>query len=62
VRLNDGTVDTGDIAPGATSRQVMMPSAGTNYHCPLHPGMIGAVSPQGGGEPPPCSDYCDDDY
>ena len=58
VVLNDGSVDTGDIAPGATSRAVTMPSAGTNYHCALHPGMIGSV---GGGAqpPPPCTgDYC----
>src|SRR6266850_1975984 len=26
--LNDGSVDTGDIAPGATSRAVIMPSVG----------------------------------
>src|ERR1700720_3276443 len=29
--LNDGSVDTGDIPPGATSRAVTMPSSGTNY-------------------------------
>src|SRR5687768_15811438 len=33
VILNDGSVDTGDIAPGATSRAVTMPGTGTNYHC-----------------------------
>jgi plastocyanin len=59
VVLNDGSVDTGDIAPGATSRAVQMPSAGTNYHCSLHPGMIGSVAGAGGGEPPPCDGiYC----
>src|SRR6185503_5122376 len=36
VQLNDGSLDTGDIAPGATSRTVLMPSSGTNYHCTLH--------------------------
>lgn len=58
VRLNDLSIDTGDIAPGATSRTVTMPVAGTNYHCTLHPTMTGAV---GGGStaPPPCSGvYC----
>ena len=60
VVLNDNTIDTGDIAPGATSRAVTMPSAGTNYHCSQHPDMIGAVNPAGGGAPPPCSGpYCD---
>jgi plastocyanin len=59
VVLNDGSVDTGDIAPGATSRAVQMPATGTNYHCSLHPGMIGAVSAAAGGQPPPCEGvYC----
>ena len=59
VVLNDGSVDTGDIAPGATSRAVAMPGSGTNYHCSLHPGMIGAVS-SAAGPPPPCTGlYCE---
>jgi plastocyanin len=59
VILNDGSVDTGDIAPGATSRAVVMPTAGANYHCSIHPGMIGAVS-GGSGPPPACTGlYCD---
>lgn len=59
VLLNDGSVDTGDIAPGATSRAVAMPGSGTNYHCSLHPGMIGAVSSQAG-PPPACTGiYCE---
>ena len=59
VVLNDGSVDTGDIAPGATSRAVAMPDSGTNYHCQTHPGMIGAVS-SGSGPPPPCTGiYCE---
>jgi plastocyanin len=58
VRLNDLSIDTGDIAPGASSAPVRMPSVGTNYHCSLHPGMIGAVgSPVSA--PPPCTGlYC----
>lgn len=59
VILNDGTLDTGDIAPGATSRELMMPGTGTNYHCTIHPGMIGSVNPATGGPPPPCQGaYC----
>ena len=59
VVLNDGSIDTGDIAPGATSRAVAMPGSGTNYHCQLHPGMIGAVS-SAAGPPPPCTGiYCE---
>lgn len=58
VVLNDLTHDTGDIAPGASSQAVRMPADGTNYHCTLHPTMIGSV---GGGTtaPPPCTGiYC----
>jgi plastocyanin len=59
VSLNDGSVDTGDIAPGATSRAVTMPSGGANYHCSIHPGMIGSTSASTGAPPPPCEgQYC----
>jgi plastocyanin len=58
VQLNDGTLDTGNIAPGATSIAVLMPAAGTHYHCTIHPDMIGAVNSQGG-PPPQCEGpYC----
>lgn len=60
VQLNDLSVDTGDIAPGATSRAVQMPMGGTNYHCSLHPDMVGAISAAGGAAPPVCEGiYCD---
>lgn len=59
VILNDGSIDTGDIAAGATSRTVTMPPAGANYHCSIHPGTIGAVNATTGGGPPPCEGpYC----
>jgi plastocyanin len=59
VVLNDGSIDTGDIAPGATSRIINMPSSGTNYHCSIHDNMGGAVNPAAGGDPPPCEGiYC----
>lgn len=58
VLLNDGSLDTGNIPPGATSAPLAMPAAGTNYHCPLHPAMIGAVN-AASGPPPPCTGiYC----
>jgi plastocyanin len=63
VRLNDGTVDTGDIAPGATSAPVQMPAGGTHYHCSLHSGMVGAVNASGGTPPPECEGpYCGGSY
>ena len=56
---NDMSVDTGDLAPGATSRAVVMPAGGTNYHCALHPDMVGAINASGGLPPPPCEGvYC----
>jgi plastocyanin len=59
VLLNDSSIDTGDIAPGATSGAIRMPDNGTNYHCALHPAMIGAVNPSVGGPPPACTGiYC----
>ncbi len=55
---NDGSFDSGDIAPGTTSKVVTMTSDGTNYHCTIHPLMIGAVSANDG-TPPQCrGDYC----
>jgi plastocyanin len=57
--LNDNSQDTGNIAPGASSRAIQMPADGTNYHCSIHPGMVGAVRATGGAPPPPCTGvYC----
>jgi plastocyanin len=59
VVLNDFSIDTGDIPAGATSRSVVMPTAGTNYHCSTHDKMGGAITPQSGGAPPACEGvYC----
>jgi plastocyanin len=55
---NDGSFDTGNLNPGATSGTITLTTDGTNYHCSLHPGMIGAVNASGGA-PPPCTGlYC----
>jgi plastocyanin len=57
---NDGSFDTGDIAPGATSRTLSVSAAGVNYHCSLHPAMVGAIGSAQGQPPPPCTgQYCD---
>jgi len=54
---NDGSFDTGVIAPGATSRTLTL-ARGTNYHCALHTTMVGAIGIAL--EPPPeCTGpYC----
>ena len=58
IRSNDGSFDTGDIAPGQTTAPKAVPGAGMNYHCPIHPGMIGAINAETG-PPPPCTGiYC----
>ena len=58
VRLNDGSIDTGNLAPGGTSSAVLMPALGTHYHCTIHPDMIGAVNGTTG-PPPTCEGpYC----
>jgi plastocyanin len=55
---NDGSFDTGNIAGGATSGGVTLQTNGTNYHCSIHPGMIGSINASGG-TPPPCTgQYC----
>ena len=57
---NDGSFDTGDLAPRATSTMVQMPEGGLNYHCSIHPTtMFGAIGGGGGESPPPCTIYCD---
>jgi plastocyanin len=57
---NDGSFDTGDIGPGATSRTVEPAAVGANYHCSIHPAMIGAIGSRQGDAPPPCTgQYCD---
>ena len=57
--VNDSTLDTGNIPPGGSSSPLQLPVAGANYHCTIHPGMIGSVTGSGGSQPPPCTGiYC----
>src|SRR5262245_58525264 len=42
VVLNDGELDTGNIAPGAFSQPMMLVATG-RYHCSIHPPMVGAI-------------------
>jgi plastocyanin len=56
--LNDGSLDTGDIAPGKSSPALPLTVNGARYHCTIHPGMVGSINTSGG-EPPPCTGaYC----
>jgi plastocyanin len=58
IMLDDGSMQTADIAPGATSATITI---GTNksYHCAIHPGMVGGFNGSTGEAPPNCTyQYC----
>lgn len=42
VVLNDGRLDTGNLAPGSFSSPMMLSAAGP-YHCSIHPSMVGTI-------------------
>jgi plastocyanin len=60
VILDDGTVQTPNIAPGSTSAPVAMANGGANtYHCTIHPGMVGGFNGAVAEPPPNCQQaYC----
>jgi plastocyanin len=59
VVLNDGSVDTGNLDPGASSQPMAIGASGGQYHCAIHPVMVGSVN-QNTSSPPPCQgQYCD---
>lgn len=56
--FNDGSLDTGRIAPGGSSVPMRLAADGANYHCTIHPSMVGSIS-SSSGSPPPCEGvYC----
>jgi plastocyanin len=56
--MNDGSLDTGDIAPGGSSAALQLATNGANYHCTIHPTMVGSIN-AAAGVPPPCQGpYC----
>jgi plastocyanin len=59
VVLNDGTLDTGNLAPGASSVPMALAGAGASYHCSIHPSMVGSIN-QATANPGTCQGaYCD---
>ena len=57
--FNDNSFDSGNINPGAASDGRAVPTNGANYHCSIHPGMIGSLSGATGQPPPACTGpYC----
>ena len=60
VVLNDRSVDTGDLAPGASSLPMEIGTAGGQYHCAIHPVMVGSLNQDTSNTPVPCQGaYCD---
>jgi plastocyanin len=58
VSLDDRSIETGDIAPGATSQPLPLGAVSKSYHCPIHPNMVGSLNSAQTPEPPPCQGYC----
>jgi len=55
--LDDGSADLGNVGPGATSRGVTLRNTNpTNYHCTIHPSMVGGINSSSAPEPKPCPD------
>jgi plastocyanin len=42
VVLDDGALDTGNLAPGAFSAPMILRAVGP-YHCSIHPSMVGTI-------------------
>jgi len=59
VVLNDRSVDTGDLTAGASSQPMAIAAAGGQYHCSIHPVMVGSVNQNTSNVPAPCQGaYC----
>jgi plastocyanin len=43
VVLNNGSLDTGDLAPGASSQPMPVNTGSGPYHCSIHPSMVGTI-------------------
>jgi plastocyanin len=58
VTLDDGSLQTGDIAPGASSQPLAIGAINKAYHCSMHPSMVGSFNSAPTPEPQPCTGYC----
>ena len=60
VVLNDRSIDTGDLQPGASSQPMTIAATGAQYHCSIHPVMVGSLNQDTSSTPAPCQGaYCD---
>ncbi len=53
VVLNDGSLDTGNLNPGASSQAMAINGGGGPYHCSIHPVMVGTIVPGTAATPSP---------
>lgn len=58
VVLDDRSIDTGEIAAGASSRALALGGISKPYHCSLHISMVGSLNQAQTPEPVPCTGYC----
>jgi len=59
VVLNDRSVGTGNLAPGASSQPMTIGGSGGQYHCSIHPVMIGSINQDTQTTPSCQGTYCD---
>jgi plastocyanin len=52
---NDRSVDTGNLAPGASSQPMPIGATSGQYHCSIHPEMIGSINQNTVASPPTTS-------
>ena len=57
VVLDNRSVDTGNLAPGASSQPMTISASGAPYHCSIHPEMIGSINQDTSSPAPPPSGY-----
>ena len=54
--LDDGSVDTGTLAPGTVSQPFGIGGGTRTYHCTIHRSMVGSINGSAAPAPPPCPD------
>ena len=58
VKLDDNSMETTDIAAGASSQPLAIGAINKAYHCSLHPSMVGSFNAAPTPDPAPCTGYC----
>lgn len=58
VTLDDNSIESGEIAAGASSQPLSIGAVNKAYHCSMHPSMVGSFNAAPTPEPPVCTGYC----